>query len=46
MKKVRVGVLGGFRGGSMIKYANVAQNAELVAVCDKLPEVLKRNRES
>ena len=29
----------------MIKYANVAQNAELVAVCDKLPEVLKRNRE-
>ena len=45
MKKIKIGVLGGFRGASMIKYANVAQNAELVAVCDKLPEVLKRNKE-
>ena len=45
MKKVRVGVLGGFRGGSMIKYANVAKNAELVAVCDKLPQVLERNKQ-
>lgn len=45
MKKVRVGVFGGFRGASMIKYARVAENAELVAVCDKLPEVLEKQRE-
>ena len=45
MKKVRIGVFGGFRGASMIKYANVAENATLVAVCDKLPEVLAKQKE-
>lgn len=44
MNKVRIGVLGGFRGASMIKYARVAENAELVAICDKLPEVLEKQR--
>ena len=31
MKKVRIGVLGGYRGASMINYAKIAENAELVA---------------
>ena len=41
-KKVRIGVLGGFRGVSMIKYAKDADNAELVAICDKSDEVLEK----
>ena len=45
MKKIKIGVLGGFRGASMIKYAKVAENAELVAVCDKLPSVLEKQKE-
>ena len=45
MKKVRIGVLGGFRGRSMIKYAKIAENAELVAICDKLPDVLEKQKE-
>ncbi len=34
-EKVRVGVLGAARGSSMIKYCVEANNAELVAICDK-----------
>ncbi len=44
MKKVRIGVLGGHRGGSMINYAKMAENAELVAICDKNPDVLARQK--
>lgn len=44
MKKVKIGVLGGYRGASMIKYAKDADNAELVAICDKLPEVLEAQK--
>ncbi|MBQ8409810.1 MAG: Gfo/Idh/MocA family oxidoreductase [Clostridia bacterium] len=44
MKKVRIGVLGGFRGTSMINYARIADNAELVAICDKLPEVIEKQK--
>ncbi len=33
-RKVRVGVLGAWRGRSMIEYAAKADNAELVAICD------------
>ena len=40
MKKIKIGVVGGYRGDSMIKYANTADNAELVAICDKNPEVI------
>ncbi len=43
-KRVRIGVLGGYRGGSMIKYARTADNAELVAVCDFNVEVLEKQR--
>ena len=41
MKKVRIGVLGGYRGSSMINYCTRADNAEVVAICDKDPEVLQ-----
>lgn len=44
MKKVKIGVLGGYRGASMINYARVADNAELVAICDKIPDVLERQK--
>ena len=44
MKKVRIGVLGGYRGSSMIKYCKLASNAEVVAICDKSAEVLDAQR--
>ncbi len=40
MNKVRIGVLGGYRGASMIKYAHSTDNAQLVAICDKNQDVL------
>ena len=43
MKKIKVGVLGGFRGNSMITYCKSANNAEVVAICDKNPDVLTEN---
>ena len=46
MKKVRIGVLGGYRGSSMINYCKRADNAEVVAICDKLPEVLEKQRQN
>ena len=46
MKKVRIGVLGGYRGSSMINYCKRADNAEIVAICDKLPEVLEAQRKN
>ena len=44
MDKVRIGVLGAYRGSSMINYCKRASNAELVAVCDKTPEALEAQR--
>ncbi len=44
MDKVRIGVLGGYRGESMIKYAKSASNAVLVAICDKEPDVLEHQK--
>lgn len=35
MNKVKIGVFGAGRGSSMIQYCIDAQNAELVAICDK-----------
>lgn len=46
MKKVRIGVLGGYRGSSMINYCKRANNAEVVAICDKSSEVLETQREN
>ena len=45
MEKVRIGVLGGYRGTSMINYCKQAENAEVVAICDNVPEVLEAQRQ-
>ncbi|MBQ8340834.1 MAG: Gfo/Idh/MocA family oxidoreductase [Clostridia bacterium] len=42
MKKIKIGVMGVGRGRSMIKYCKAADNAELVAICDKWEEGLER----
>ena len=44
MKKIKVGVLGAARGTSMINYCKHADNAEVVAICDKAPAVLEQHR--
>ena len=44
MEKVRIGVMGAYRGTSMINYCKRADNAEVVAICDKLPETLEAQR--
>ncbi len=44
-KKVRVGVLGAGRGQSLIDYCCKADNAELVAICDRQEEKLQEMRE-
>ncbi len=44
MSKIKVGVLGGFRGSSMINYCKNAGNAEVVAICDNNPEVLEAQK--
>lgn len=46
MKKIRVGVFGGYRGTSMINYCKRADNAQVVAICDKAPDVLEAQREN
>ena len=45
MKKVRIGVLGAYRGTGMINYCKVADNAELVAICDKYVPALEKQKE-
>lgn len=44
MEKIRIGVLGAYRGSSMINYCKRADNAQVVAICDKLPEALDEQR--
>ncbi len=46
MSKIKVGVLGGYRGSSMINYCKQANNAEVVAICDNVPEVLENQRKN
>ena len=41
MKKCKVGVIGVGRGKSFMKYCKAAENAELVAICDKWAEGLE-----
>ena len=45
MKKVKIGVLGVYRGTSMIRYCEVADNAQVVAICDKWEEGLMKQKE-
>ena len=42
MKKVRIGVFGIHRGGNMIKYCIAADNAEIVAICDKNTRLIEQ----
>jgi len=42
--KVRFGVIGGGRGMAMMRFCAEAGSAELVAVCDKYPQVLEEVR--
>ena len=44
MEKVRIGVMGAYRGTSMINYCKQADNAQIVAICDKWAEGLDRQR--
>ncbi len=44
MKKIRIGVLGAYRGTSMINYCKCADHAEVVAICDKSPIALEKHR--
>ena len=46
MKKVRIGVLGAYRGTSMINYCKRSDNAEVVAICDKAPDALETQRKN
>ncbi len=41
-KKVRIGVFGLGRGGFAVEYCKKADNAELVAICDRMAEKLER----
>lgn len=45
MKKVKIGVMGAYRGTSMINYCKIAGNAEIVAICDKWQDALDVQRE-
>ena len=40
MAKIKIGVLGAYRGTSMINYCKRADNAEIVAICDKSQEAI------
>lgn len=44
LNKVRIGVVGVGRGSSMIRFCETAENAEVVAICDKWEEGLKRKK--
>lgn len=44
MSKIKIGVLGAYRGSSMINYCKRANNAEIVAICDKDHEALDMQR--
>ena len=45
MERVRIGVLGAYRGGSMIRYCTASENATVVAICDKEPSFLEQQKE-
>lgn len=46
MEKIKIGVLGAYRGSSMINYCKRADNAEVVAICDKSQFALEAQREN
>ncbi len=46
MSKIKIGVLGAYRGSSMINYCLRAGNAEVVAICDKWPQALEMQKKN
>lgn len=44
MEKIRIGVLGLYRGTSMIKFCSACEQVELVAICDKWEEGIARKK--
>lgn len=46
MDRIRIGVLGAYRGSSMINYCKNSDNAQVVAICDKAPEALEAQRQN
>ena len=44
MKKVRIGVMGVYRGAAMIHYCKASEDAEVVAICDKNEEMLAEQK--
>lgn len=46
MKKIKIGVVGAYRGSSMINYCKRSDNAEVVAICDNNLEVLNYQKEA
>ena len=46
MRKIKIGVLGAYRGSSMINYCKIANNAEVVAICDKWQEAIDIQKEN
>lgn len=46
MEKVRIGVVGGRRGSTMINYCNDSPHARVVAICDRDVELLNEHKKS
>ena len=46
MDKVRIGILGAYRGTSMINYCEVSKNAKVVAICDKSDVAIETQKEN
>ena len=44
MKKIKVGVLGAYRGNTMIRFCTESENTEVVAICDKWEAGLRRQQ--
>lgn len=42
--KIKIGVFGAGRGSSMIRYCADADNADIVAICDKSEQILNRHK--
>ncbi|MBQ8494962.1 MAG: Gfo/Idh/MocA family oxidoreductase [Clostridia bacterium] len=45
MKKIKIGVLGAYRGTSMINYCKRSDNAKVVAICDKSPDAIEAQKQ-
>ena len=44
MSKIKIGVVGAYRGSTMINYCKKADNAEVVAICDKNKNILDAHK--